>query len=278
MEQEFVTHNFSNMPVFMVSGEPRANAGSSDWHFHEEMEFLWVRAKEKRIWVDNSEYTLQENDVVFFAPYVPHKTRTPKGGQSFLLQCNPFAESNGVSLPFLPPSQRKNFFIFRVGTLENKNVLSIFQRLREEHLSKANAHRAFIRALIMELFAYLYRYEILPDPEIPNVSKEKQAVLPVLEYIQNHFTEPVSLAQISEILHVDKSYFCRLFKRAIGVSFLEYVYFLRLKRAEELLLQTEKTVTEIAYETGFPSSAYFTKVFKQRKGYTPTFYKKLQKR
>ena len=110
------------------------------------------------------------------------------------------------------------------------------------------------------------------------MNKEQQTVLPVIQYTQTHYVEPISLKLASDIIHVDKSYFCRLFKKAIGISYLEYVYFLRIAKAEELLLRTKKTVTEIANETGFPSSAYFTKVFKKRKGYTPTFYKKLQKR
>jgi YesN/AraC family two-component response regulator len=278
MYQEFISHNFPNIPVRLFPGEPCKKESATDWHFHEEMEFLWIRANNKKLWVDNSEYTLQENDIVFLATYVPHKTHTPKECETFLLQCKPFLLPNEATMPFFSLSQHKNFFIFRADTPESQNLRTLFQRIREEYLNKENAHHAFIRALVMELFAYLYRYNILPNPDTLNINKEKQAVMPVIEYTKTHYAEPISLKTASDILHIDKSYLCRLFKKAIGLSYLEYVYFLRIAKAEELLLKTEKTVTEIAHETGFPSSAYFTKVFKKRKGYTPTFYKKLQKR
>ena len=58
---------------------------------------------------------------------------------------------------------------------------------------------------------------------------------------------------------------------------MEYLYQIRLNVAENLLLHSDKNITEIAFEVGFLSPAYFTKIFREHKGYPPSFYKKLQK-
>ena len=88
----------------------------------------------------------------------------------------------------------------------------------------------------------------------------------------------ISLEEISNSVHLDRSYFCRIFKKSMKMTFNEYLCTLRLQKAEELLLYSNNSIAEIALASGFSSPAYFTKIFKEKKGFTPTFYKHLTKR
>ena len=72
-------------------------------------------------------------------------------------------------------------------------------------------------------------------------------------------------------------YFCRFFKETFGVCFSDYIKFFRIKKAETALIETDKSVLEIAFENGFSSASYFNKVFKELKFCSPTEYRKFSK-
>lgn len=71
------------------------------------------------------------------------------------------------------------------------------------------------------------------------------------------------------MLHITPSYFCRCFKDYTHQTFKEYVMALRLDYAMRQIKTTDKSITEICYESGFSTSAYFSKVFTKRFGKTP---------
>lgn len=132
--------------------------------------------------------------------------------------------------------------------------------------------------MVCKLVAILYRYEILDDPTTLYSSKSIERLSPVLNYVEKYYASPITIAEMSNLINVERSYFCRLFKKTVNISFMEYLYSVRFAHAENLLLHSDKNITEIAYQVGFSSPAYFTKIFRKRKGYSPTFYKNLQKR
>ena len=76
----------------------------------------------------------------------------------------------------------------------------------------------------------------------------------------------LSVAAAAKIACMSYYHFCRLFKKVIGKTFVEYQNFIRIRRAEKLLITTDRTITNIAFETGFGSVAYFNRVFKRKLG------------
>ena len=73
------------------------------------------------------------------------------------------------------------------------------------------------------------------------------------------------LDDLSKLLNLNQSYFCRLFKQATNSTFIEYLNFVRVCKAEKLLFTTNKTVSEISMDVGFSSVSYFNRVFKKIK-------------
>ena len=102
--------------------------------------------------------------------------------------------------------------------------------------------------------------------EPPVITKAKQ-------FIEEHHGEELSLAQVSQAVHTSIFYFCKLFKKATGINFTEYVSRVRTEKAKNLLLNPNLRVSEIAYEVGFQSLAHFNRVFKQVVGQSPTDYR-----
>ena len=99
----------------------------------------------------------------------------------------------------------------------------------------------------------------------------------IIEYIEQHLAEEITLDSLAECLHFNKSYLGVLFKNIYGISLKKYVSQLRMERAKELLLTTDNSITYIAKKTGFKSIHYFSYVFKRVENMSPQEYRMMYK-
>lgn len=97
---------------------------------------------------------------------------------------------------------------------------------------------------------------------------------PALEYIQNNCSESITLNNMSSLCNISSSYFSKLFKREIRENFSNYVNKVRIKKAKELLQNSDIPVINISIDLGFEDCGYFIKVFKNIEGVTPAMYRK----
>ena len=96
----------------------------------------------------------------------------------------------------------------------------------------------------------------------------------MIRFIEEHYREYISAADLSERFGLSASYISSLLKTALGVRYSDYVAGLRLNHAKELLATTHMTVKDITVECGWYSQSYFTKLFIEREGCTPVEYRK----
>jgi AraC-like DNA-binding protein len=104
------------------------------------------------------------------------------------------------------------------------------------------------------------------NSELPLVTRAK-------EYIHQNQAEDLSLGQVAKAVNSSKFYFCKLFKKATGLSFTNYVSRVRIEKAKNLLLNPNLRISEIAYEIGFQSLTHFNRIFKKVIGQSPTDYR-----
>ena len=131
-----------------------------------------------------------------------------------------------------------------------------------------------MKANILNIIAFLSRYDYLTDSSIFFVEKNIEKVMPALNYIDEHYDEQITLEDLSRVINLNPSYFCRLFKKATNSTFIEYLNFVRICKSEKKLSSSKESIAEISLNLGFSSVSYFNKVFKSIKGCTPTEYKK----
>lgn len=107
--------------------------------------------------------------------------------------------------------------------------------------------------------------------------QQKNAEPPVItrakEFINTHQTEPLSLPQVAKAVNTSTFYFCKIFKKATGLNFTNYLSRIRIEKAKNLLLNPHLRISEIAYEIGFQSLTHFNRVFKKILGQSPTEYR-----
>ncbi|MBE3102525.1 MAG: helix-turn-helix transcriptional regulator [Firmicutes bacterium] len=96
----------------------------------------------------------------------------------------------------------------------------------------------------------------------------------VIEYIELHYNEDINVEMACGLLNLNYFYFCRMFKKVIGRTFVQYLNYVRVSVAEKLLLTTNMPITDIIMETGFSSLSYFNRIFKSHKGCSPSTFRK----
>ncbi len=104
------------------------------------------------------------------------------------------------------------------------------------------------------------------NEEPPLISRAKS-------YIAEHQADSISLDQIAKTLNVSTFYFCKLFKKATGLTFTDYFARTRIERAKNLLLNPNVRISEVAYDCGFLSLTHFNRIFKRVVGKSPTQYR-----
>ncbi len=107
-------------------------------------------------------------------------------------------------------------------------------------------------------------------------NSSRSEIARVVEFIRKHYQERLTLEYVSSIANMNRTYFSRLFKKEMGVGFVDYVTQYRIERAKDLLRNKDLRVHEIAELTGFVDENYFSKVFKRYTGISPTAFRTIR--
>jgi AraC-like DNA-binding protein len=141
---------------------------------------------------------------------------------------------------------------FSTRVLSTKQYASIVQLLSifAEHLSMVS-NQTLVRQ---------------QNSEPPMITKAKV-------FIQQHHAEDLSLGRVAKAMNTSTFYFCKMFKKATGINFTDYLSRVRIEKAKNLLLKPNLRISEIAIEIGFQSLTHFNRVFKGILGQSPTEYR-----
>lgn len=183
------------------------------------------------------------------------------------------------SIDHIPPVQAEELFTLQDRILESVRVHALrhdaseffpmIQDQTQEDCGQACGIDGFIHALERGLLQYLERLQEKLS------SQEKLPIRLAKAYIQEHFREPITLESVAEKAGLSPAYFSTSFRKMENRTFTEYLTYVRLEAAKDLLATTRKTIYEIALEVGYVDDKYFTKVFKKETGIRPGEYRKL---
>lgn len=147
--------------------------------------------------------------------------------------------------------------------------------LKERYVSDLNSdipQKAELDKVIHPL-VHLLSLAYLTAPKAP-IDLKEDTYTRLLHWINIHFTSSITLEDIAKEFCFSKSYISHLFKTRNGMNFSQYINCRRIECAKPMLIKTKLSITEIAYFVGFSDSNYFTVVFKQFEGVSPTQYRK----
>ena len=91
----------------------------------------------------------------------------------------------------------------------------------------------------------------------------------IISYVNEHYTEKLSLEEVANQVGFSREYFCRFFKQHMGITFLRYLNEVRISHAGRILMNTDKSISEVMQESGFTNQTIFNRLFKEIYGMTP---------
>ena len=150
----------------------------------------------------------------------------------------------------------------------------VLDRAVRQDQDKSTSNLLEANALIRLLLAAFFKDQ--SSPQVQNTLHGLSRFDNVLEYIQHHLDEPITVAKLAKMANLNPTYFCNLFSNFIGVPPLQYINRRRIEKAQELLLGTDETLYEISYQIGFNDEYYFSRLFKKYVGLSPNHYRKQQ--
>ena len=237
-------------------------------HYHPEFELLVAAKGTLLVQMEEQCYTLAECEGIFINSGLLHTIAAPENEHTehgffavvfdYSLLCTEqeLVFSNYVQ-PLLQGAYELNP---RLSPSACDMVRSICTMYETETFGK----EVFIKHCLLHIF-YLLLKDVSPS-RLSLPKGKSTLVKETLDYIKQHFAEPISLQQLADHVHVSREYLCRIFHALSGSSPLDYLNRYRIRQSTFILLQTD----------GFNHSSYFGKLFFQYMGCTPTEYRKQQ--
>jgi AraC-like DNA-binding protein len=160
--------------------------------------------------------------------------------------------------------------------LAERQLNMVNDRLRElqhETTAKTPGYRVMARGLFMQLAVFLSRcYSEAPAEESIDLLRLGDAIA----YLETHFAEKITLDDLARKAHLSKRHFQRIFQECIGRSPIDHLMHVRIQKAAGRLRQTDRTITDIAFDCGFSDSNYFSRQFRQIMNCSPRQYQRNQ--
>lgn len=129
------------------------------------------------------------------------------------------------------------------------------------------------RAMLAALRAQCAPVPPQPAPEPEQPDEEQDTIQRIRQYIREHYSEPITLKDISGVFYLNPSYISQLFRSKTGGTYISYLTEVRMKEACRLLAETDLKVIDVCERTGYGDCSYFTRVFEKEMGCRPNQYR-----
>ena len=255
-------------------------------HWHDELEVIYVEEGCLQVKIGDREYEGQAGDVFFVNTRELHLMGSSDTGFRYYTILFPltfisFQTVDELETELLAPLRNSQLLFpeYIENDRSRDKILPILHKLtrlnyyeqneeiRQEAFVKQHLHTRF---LLLELVQCLYEEHAFLQPLTNHNSNLQREIL---IFIQSHFAEKLTLKMLAEEFHLSEKYVSRYFVENFHLTFSNYVIHLRLTEARKLLESTELSVTEIAFQAGFPNVSYFIRSFKEAYGTSPLKYR-----
>ena len=263
-------------PYFLCHGESKPFPE----HRHVDLEVYYCSRGRAHIAVDKKPYTLEVGDLVLINPMTPHEIFEPEGESlvltamvgSFFLKKNfvHFTKARSGAVLF-KLGERGSYYGELRALLDETAELLHGVGYKKDLLCKGNLYK--ICSYLIEAVSESDGHTGAENVSLRLVANVERA----LDLIHYAYPKPLTVEDAAEATGYGKSNFCRVFKSVVGKSFHRVLNEHRVKKASELLIDTDMQVGTVAAEVGFPETKTFCRVFKSLTGKTPGEYRKTAK-
>lgn len=260
-----------------------APGGYHPLHWHEEIELLYQLNGRSDIQIDGEKYQIQNKLLTVIDSRQVHSIHTYSDTSMFIC----VHISKKLIEKYIPDIDLYRIYCIPDDIPDSQfpeylSVCRQMEALLRLYITDKPAWQMESEGIILQVLAQLIRHfsrKSAPD-EIGLSSADRTSfnrIRDVITYVEEHFREPISLQDIAGHLGLGREYFCRFFKKNMGMSFLRYLNEVRISHVYRDLEQTDAPIAEIAEKNGFHNQKLFNRTFREVYGCTPSAVRRKSK-
>ena len=260
--------------IRMAQGSPIAaervsgvNDNMSKSHYHDYYELYFLENGARHHMAEEQLFHITKGEFLLFAPYTMHHSYgdVDVPFQRIVLY---FRADSGVNLNILNAIDTQPG-VFHPNDADLLSIHSLLNQIlateQSDDIYKQDALSILLNMLLLQ---------ILRVKKVSHISAERNRITDVINYIHEHYSEDISLEELSSKFFVSQYYLCREFKKYTNRTIIQYVNVTRIMKAQRQIMETDKNLTQISLENGFSNLTHFNRVFKSVTGQTPSSYRK----
>lgn len=263
----------------------RQPAGSVNLHYHDYTELLFGLSGSASVAIGNSVSVLETGGLTVIQAGDAHVVWSNGCKCSYivvkflpemLISAEQTGAEFGYALTLIEYSEGRQSY-FSPDELKGTGIPDILRRMMTEWEEKQFGYELSLRADVTRVILFLLRRWQKSNPELCTgiAPADRRLMQTALAYIGEHYAD-LSEQDVARACGISTVAVSRLFARSMKNSFPDYVRGVRLREAEKLLLTTDLTITDIALQVGFSTSAYFIARFREARGITPYRFRRLR--
>jgi len=254
-------------------------------HFHETYELYYLLEGQRYYFIDRQTYLVKAGDVVLIKPNQIHKTSL--AGESYhnriLLQIDGKLVDSLLKvcgMGGIEEIYRDDASILSIPEQERQEIKGLLLQIQKELEERPRQYMVGVRLKLAELLLVLTRYQRRSGYQQENQTSQNwkhKKVGEVADYLSSNPETEESLEELAKRFFISKSYLSRIFREVTSFTVNEYKNVSRIKKAQQLLIYSDYSITEISELLGFENLTYFERVFKKYAGVTPNKYRKRER-
>lgn len=269
-------NNFCDIGYRLVDENPKCIG----YHHHQGFEILQIWSDSGTVLIDDHIYPIKKSALYLINSSTAHVTN-PNPNKDYTRSKITFMPS--ILMPTLEVTDSLHLFelftknesnqFIELKESEAKYFDDCFLKIFNESNKQNSDYNLAIITILIDMLINIYRirtstYQSLPKGNINKV------VLSVIDYINDHIHQPITIDGICKNLHFSKYYLCHIFKLYTGVTILQFINQQKISRAKNMLTQTNKSISQICMTLGFSGNTQFSRTFKKFTGVSPSYYRK----
>lgn len=280
---ESVVHRTSSRPFSLY--RTTVNPGETCalyLHCHPEAELFYLEQGTVDFQVESHSFSLRAGEGIFVPPGLIHSAANPTGSpcchRAVVFDLNLLEQSlSPYCQPYFAPLQlRRIDCVYPVtrDKVKNARLLALLPHIFSLQAPELARYELSLIGSLLLCWQELYNLCFSGLSLDPSEHSLYQEIQKSLDFLQEHFSEPLTLKELSEKAGFSESYFCHRFRDYTGYTPFSYLNRLRIVKSCELLTGTDKKITEIATLCGFNNISYFNRTFQKLAGASPSDYRR----
>lgn len=284
--KENVNHGSVAFPLCVYNNDLGYKEHLLDYHWHDEIEFLYLSKGKAVFQIDSTPVELRENEAILINRGEVHSGYSLDHSYcvyysivfSLELLYNSFQDIC-YNRYFSPLASSEQKLPQKITGRQNweREILAQIKSIISSFTAQPGGYEMDIKASILKIFSLITANNAmisLHEKQKGVKQFQTERLKRALGYIKENYREKISIDDIAKEVNLTRYHFCRVFKSLTGQTPVEYINYFRINQALRLLEDENRKIMDIAFDLGFNNLSYFVKKFKEYKNCTPSEYRK----